>query len=91
MPRSHHTPEIAPIDHDPSHFTLTPLAGALPLSELDDLLDDFVLDSGPAPPKPTHRRRRSRRNPSSPLGLPMFRLDCELERIVEDEGEGSEV
>lgn len=67
---------------------LTPLAGALSHHDPEDLLDDFVLDSGPAPPKPS--RRRSRRTPPSPLGLAIFRLDCELERIVEDDCENSE-
>jgi hypothetical protein len=84
MHKTHDTPEIAPIDHDPTQFLLTPLANPLPHPELNDLLDDFVLDA-PLEAKPSNRRRRARREARASLGLPMFRLDCELERIVEEE------
>jgi hypothetical protein len=91
MPRTHHTPEIAPIDHDATQFILTPLAGPRPAPQAHDLLEDFVLDSAPLPARPAPRRRRSRREPRWSLALPLFRLDSELERIVEDEYEGSDV
>jgi hypothetical protein len=73
------TPEIAPIDHDPSHFQMTPLANGLISPQNTDFLEDFCLDSGnnvfnslKAEP-----RKRSQRKEDSKIyfGLQMFKLD----------------
>lgn len=85
MPRTHDTPEIAPIDHDPTQFLLTPLNGALSPPQINDLLDDFVLDAGVVEQKSHSRRRKCRQEAKFSLSLPMFRLDSELERIMEDD------
>lgn len=56
----------------------------MPEPQINDLLDDFVLDSVPQDSKPANKRKRSRREARNSLSIQMFRLDCELERIIED-------
>lgn len=40
------TPEISPIDHDPSHIVLTPITTGLLRQEIQDIMEDFILDGG---------------------------------------------
>lgn len=84
---------MPPIDHDPSQFTLTPLAAPLLPAQIADNLEDFVLDSGSDAAQETRscgRRRKGRTwEAKSSLCLQMFRLDNELERIIEDNDESS--
>lgn len=38
------TPEIAPIDHDPSQLTMTPIASSLNPDKIEDFMEDFMLE-----------------------------------------------
>lgn len=91
--RHEHTPEIEPIDHDPSQFMLTPITSGLIRQEIEDIMEDFILDSNEAylyeSKSEGKRRKRTRCYHRDSMALKMFRLDCELERIIEDEDENS--